>query len=146
MGQRALEDAEIERVLLGQRVVRVAFSADGSLYLLPLGYVWFHGALHLVTSTGQKTRMAASSARVAFQIDDFAATGMLGWSSVTGEGEWEVVTEGAVQKRALAALLEVFPELKQWGMSESRNKESAGALVFARIRPLWMTGRAFLLD
>ncbi len=124
--------------------MRVAFSGEERLYLLPLGYVWFDDALHLMTAPGQKTAIARSNPRVAFQLDDSASSGLLEWSSVTGEGNWEVVTDRAVQERITGALLERFPELREWAAKERSAKESAGALAFARIRPLWMTGRRFL--
>ncbi len=143
MAQRELSREEIEQLLGEQRIIRVAFSAQGKLYLLPLGYLWLDGALHLMTSAGQKTAMAAASPRVAFQIDDAPEKGMLAWSSVTGEGEWEVIADREVQQRIAGELMGRFPELREWAARESAGKQAAAALVFARIRPLWMTGRAF---
>ncbi len=145
MAQRELTPEEIEHVLREQRIVRVAFSSGGTLYLVPLGFVWLDGALHLMTSAGQKTAMAAASPRVAFQIDDEAEKGMLAWSSVTGEGDWEVVTDRDAQTRTGSALISRFPELREWAAREAADKSAAASMVFARIRPLWMTGRAFLL-
>ncbi len=81
MAQRELSREEIEQLLREQRIIRVAFSAQGKLYLLPLGYIWLDGALHLMTNAGQKTAMAAASPRVAFQIDNAPEKGMLGCSS-----------------------------------------------------------------
>ena len=143
MAQRELTRDEIELLMREQRTIRVAFSVPGRLYLLPLGYVWLDGALHLMTTAGQKTEMASASGRVAFQLDDSAEKGMLGWSSVTGEGEWEIVADGATQKMIAAALIARFPELREWAAREASVKESAGALLFARIKPVWITGRAF---
>ncbi len=146
MAQRELSPEEIEQLLRLQRLVRVAFSADGRLYLVPLGYVWLDDALHLMTSVGQKTAMAAANRRVAFQVDDAAEHGMIGWSSVTGEGEWEIVHAKRAQTTIGAALIARFPELLTWATRETLAKGASGSLVFARIKPLWMTGRAFLPD
>ena len=146
MAQRELTPGEIDELLRSQRIVRVGFSSSDRLYLLPLGYVWLDGALHLMTSAGQKTDMAAANARVAFQIDDSAERGMIGWSSVTGEGDWELVTSKASQVKLGAALIARFPELISWSNRETARKAASGALLFARIRPIWMTGRAFLPD
>ncbi len=143
MAQRELTGDEIEQLLREQRIVRVAFFANGMLYLLPLGYIWIDGALHLMTSAGQKTAMAAESPRVAFQIDNAPEKGMLAWSSVTGEGKWEVIRDSEVQRRIAGELIGRFPELREWAVRESAGKQAAAALVFARIKPLWMTGRAF---
>ena len=146
MAQRELTREEMEQLLRSQRIVRVAFSAGERLYLLPLGYIWMAGALHLMTSAGQKTEMAASSGRVAFQVDDSAEQGMLAWSSVTGEGEWETVTAATARADIGPALIARFPELLAWANQETTRKEASGALLFARITPLWMTGRAFLRE
>jgi uncharacterized protein len=144
MAQRELTGDEIDALLRSQRIVRIAFSGGNRMYVLPLGYLWTDGALHLMTSAGQKTAMADANARVAFQIDDAAETGMLGWSSITGEGEWEVITAKAAQMKVGAALIARFPELLSWSNREAAKKATSGALIFARIKPLWMTGRAFL--
>jgi nitroimidazol reductase NimA-like FMN-containing flavoprotein (pyridoxamine 5'-phosphate oxidase superfamily) len=146
MAQRELTPDEIEHLLRSQRIVRVAFSAPDRLYLLPLGYVWLDAALHLMTSAGQKTEMAAANGRVAFQIDDSAEHGMIAWSSITGEGEWELVTAKTAQVKMGAALIARFPELLSWSNRETARKATSGALQFARIKPIWMTGRAFLPD
>ncbi|HEX9407400.1 MAG TPA: pyridoxamine 5'-phosphate oxidase family protein [Thermoanaerobaculia bacterium] len=146
MAQRELTREEIEQLLRSQRIVRVAFSVEGRLYLLPLGYVWLDGALHLMTSAGQKTEMAAANGRVAFQVDDSAEHGMIGWSSATGEGEWEIITAKMEQMKIGAVLVARFPELLSWANRETIKKESSAALIFARIKPLWMTGRTFLAD
>lgn len=146
MAQRELTREEIEQLLRSQRIVRVAFSANGHLYLLPLGYVWLDDALHLMTSAGRKTVMAAANRRVAFQLDDSAEHGMIGWSSVTGEGEWEIVDAHIAQAKIGALLLARFPELLSWATRETIQKGSSAALLFARIKPLWMTGRSFLSE
>lgn len=146
MAQHELSDREIDDLLSEQRIVRVAFSAKGVVYLLPLGYVWRDGALHLMTTTGRKTEMVGASGRVAFQIDNSAEKGMLGWSSVTGEGEWDIVSNQDLQATIGAAVIARFPELVEWAARETSEKQSRGNLLFARIRPLWMTGRAFVND
>jgi len=146
VAQRQLDDSEIEELLRRERIVRVAFAADDRLYLLPLGYVWFDGALHLMTTRGQKTAMASSNPHVAFQIDDSPSAGLLGWSSVTGEGEWEIITDRTLQTTIGDALLDRFPELREWAEAESASKASANELLFARIRPIRMTCRRFVHD
>ncbi|MHB0972539.1 MAG: pyridoxamine 5'-phosphate oxidase family protein [Thermoanaerobaculia bacterium] len=136
-----LTPAGIETFLDGQRVVRLCFSFGGSQYLLPVGYAWMDGYMHLMLAAGKKTAMLRANPRVAFQVDDSAERGMLDWSSVTGEGEVDIVEERSVQARIAIALLARFPELAQWGEEEARKKE--GSMLFARIRPQWMTGRRF---
>lgn len=136
-----LTQSEIETLLQGQRVVRVCFSFGGAQYLLPVGFAWMDGHMHLMLAAGKKTAMLRANPRVAFQVDDSAERGMLDWSSVTGEGDVDIVEDPAVQARIAIALLARFPELAQWGGEEARRKE--GSMLFARIRPQWITGRRF---
>src|SRR5687768_3365203 len=143
MAQRELKDAEIEGLLRSQRIVRIAFDAFGERYLLPLGYVWREGMLYLMLSAGRKTRMAAANPRVAFQVDDAAETGLLSWSSVTGEGEIAWVEDAAEKSVIRSLLLARFPELAAWGREQAQEKQAAGALLFACLRPIVLTGRSF---
>ena len=78
--QRDLTPAEIDDLLRHQRIVRICFSAGGELYLLPLGYVWFDGAIHLMLSEGRKTAMlrAAPSVRGTAQV----VYGNMNWSTI----------------------------------------------------------------
>jgi nitroimidazol reductase NimA-like FMN-containing flavoprotein (pyridoxamine 5'-phosphate oxidase superfamily) len=142
MSQREMGSEEVSAFLGEGRVARFAFHAEGRAYLIPLGYVMREEALCVATSAGEKTRLAALQPRVAFQVDD-AHDSLVGWRSVTGEGAWEVVEESAEREAILELLLQRFPELAAWGRGEARAKAAGGALVLARVRPLWTSGRAF---
>ena len=61
MGFRDFDQAEIERVLGEERVIRIAFAADGELYVAPVFYVWHEGALCGLTTPGRKTELAAAN-------------------------------------------------------------------------------------
>jgi nitroimidazol reductase NimA-like FMN-containing flavoprotein (pyridoxamine 5'-phosphate oxidase superfamily) len=142
MSQREMSAGEVLEFLAGRRVGRFAFHAVGRAYLIPLGYVLQGEVLCVATSAGEKTRLAAQQPRVAFQVDD-AHESLVGWRSVTGEGVWEVVAEPAEREAILELLLQRFPELAAWGRGEARTKAAGGALVLARVRPLWSSGREF---
>jgi nitroimidazol reductase NimA-like FMN-containing flavoprotein (pyridoxamine 5'-phosphate oxidase superfamily) len=129
MRHETLTDAEIAEFLTSQRVVRVAFYADGELYLVPLGYVWYDSCLCCGTSEGHKTAIAARSPRVAFQVDNSCVSGLLHWTSVTGEGLFEPDDSLALK----AALFLRFADVPR--------EEISGPLRFFRIRPLHMSGR-----
>ncbi|MDZ7729600.1 MAG: hypothetical protein U5Q44_16160 [Dehalococcoidia bacterium] len=55
MGFRDLDPAETEHVLDRERVVRLAFHADGEHYLVPVFFTWHEGALSGFTTPGRKT-------------------------------------------------------------------------------------------
>lgn len=56
MGFRDLDPVEIELVLEKERVIRIAFSANGEQFLVPVFNTWFEGALCGMTTPGRKTR------------------------------------------------------------------------------------------
>ncbi|HSP16769.1 MAG TPA: pyridoxamine 5'-phosphate oxidase family protein [Thermoanaerobaculia bacterium] len=142
MEYRHMDLGEMEKLLHEQRLARIAFSNNGNMYIIPLGYVWADGELLIMTSAGQKTDMAAHSPHVAFQVDDFPQTGMLGWSSVSGEGDWHVVDDEAGKGRVAGAVMSRFGDLGNW-INQHPAARPGPPMVFVRIKPRWMTGRAF---
>jgi nitroimidazol reductase NimA-like FMN-containing flavoprotein (pyridoxamine 5'-phosphate oxidase superfamily) len=124
--------------LASERIVRVAFDAEGERYLIPLGYVWSEGAICCLTTEGRKTRIAAINPRVAFQVDDSSRGGPFEWKSVTGEGMFEIAGDALAAARLLPALYARFPDTPMW----VRKEFAARKLVVARIRPTVLTGRA----
>jgi nitroimidazol reductase NimA-like FMN-containing flavoprotein (pyridoxamine 5'-phosphate oxidase superfamily) len=141
--QAPLDSDEIEGLLASERVVRLCFGGSESHYLLPVGYVWFDGALNLMLSEGKKTALLRDNPRVAFQVDDSSTAGVTNWRSVSGEALAAIVTDGEIRQRIGAALLARFPELRAWGEAEASSKDSAASLLFVRLVPSMMTGRRF---
>ena len=141
MPMRALTVVEIEATLASQRVVRVGFHGAGGPYLVPVGYVWFEGALWIATAHGRKTELAAANPTVSFQIDDERDAGFYGWSSVTGAGTWESVTDPETLARVQPHQLARFADGPDWWMEEQMHKAIAGELGVYRIVPTELGGR-----
>ena len=136
-----LSQSEIDRVLADERVVRVAFEADGQRYLVPLGFVCHRGALYAMTTRGRKTRMATSNPRVSFQIDTSASTGPFLWQSVSGEGMFDIVTDPREIETVSPLLVTRFPDMPEWMQTEYAELGRQGHVVFVRIRPSQLAGR-----
>jgi len=132
-------DEAIE-ILAGETLVRVAFHDGGAPYLIPLGYVWLDSALFGVADPGRKTRMAASTPTVAFQVDTSAETGVFEWESATGEGTFQVVVDEAEKRQALAALQPVIAEAPGWWRREQATRMAQGALLVWKITPIRLSG------
>ena len=131
---------EIAEFLNSQRIMRVAFDADGERYLVPLGYVWFEGCLCAATTEGRKTRMAEANPRVSFQVDNACETGPLGWTSVSGEAVFELIGDPDEARRVKPALFGRFADMPARAREEFAAKSSSGGLRFIRLRPVVMTG------
>ncbi len=140
LNQRGLQQQEIESLLSEQGLVRVGFAAGEERYLIPLGYVWFEGALCGFTSRGRKTRMAQADPRISFQVDTSATTGYYTWLSVTGQGNFEVIEEGDYHEKLGRVMGQKFPDMPQWLKEYRAAQQAAGELVAWRIQPSSMTG------
>jgi nitroimidazol reductase NimA-like FMN-containing flavoprotein (pyridoxamine 5'-phosphate oxidase superfamily) len=133
---------EVERFLLGQRVVRVCANALDQLYLIPFGYVWVESYLYGAAISRRLTEMVQRNPRVAFQIDDYAhATGPWAYRSVTGQGDFEFVADPKEIERFAPALRARFNDAPVWFQQEQAALAEASRFGFWRIRPLEMTGR-----
>lgn len=135
---------EIEGLLAGQNVVRVSFQDGAGIYLIPLGYVWHQSALYGVTEPGRKTRLAAVSSRVAFQVDTAVRTGLFEWESVTGSGRFELVSDEDEKRDALDGLLALAEDAPAWWREEQTCRTASGRLLVWRIRPDQMTGARYI--
>lgn len=131
---------QMSEFLSTQRVVRIAFDANGERYLIPLGYVWKENALYCMTKRGRKTVMAAANPNVSFQVDDSCETRLFIYKSVTGHGVFEIVSHAGEIERIMPDFAARFPDTPAWVQEESAALWVKGELVLARIRPQAMSG------
>jgi nitroimidazol reductase NimA-like FMN-containing flavoprotein (pyridoxamine 5'-phosphate oxidase superfamily) len=135
-----LGQEEIERVLTEQREVRIGFAAGEERYLIPLAYVWLDGCLCGFTTRGRKTRLAQVDPRVSFQVDTSATTGLYIWSSVTGQGTFEVLEEREYPETLFPLISSHFADEPASLKGYFEEQFAAGELVAWRIRPSSITG------
>ena len=143
MPDYTLNNEQCLSLLQSERIARFVFCAEGELYLIPLGYIWFEGALCGMTDAGRKTQMAAIQSRVTFQLDDSAASGPFGWRSVMGEGDFEIITDPIAIGRLAPVVFERFSDAPSWALSELSAKAEQGKAVFFKVSPSVLAGRAF---
>ncbi len=141
--RRHLDQAEIERVLSEERVVRVAFATGPDLYLIAFGYVWFEGALCGMTTRGRKTRLAEAAPQVAFQVDTSATTGSFVWQSVTGQGVFEFSGERDHIAQMGQLIDEKVTDFPPWLREGVMEDVADGNAVAFRIRPTTLAGLRF---
>jgi nitroimidazol reductase NimA-like FMN-containing flavoprotein (pyridoxamine 5'-phosphate oxidase superfamily) len=142
MGFREFSKVEIEACLERERVIRIAFSANGETFLVPVFYVWHEGALCGLTTPGRKTRLAEANPNVAFQIDSSSETGPWEWSSVSGEGAWETVPSPAEFGPFAARLRDKLSDSPEWAALALQERFAKLGMVPWRIRPTRISGRA----
>jgi uncharacterized protein len=135
-----MSEDDIVSLLEACELLRVAFHDGAATYLIPLGCVWCDGALYGVTDPGRKTEIAADQPHVAFQTDTSRQTGLFEWDSVTGHGEFEIVTDRGEVGMAMAKLQPFVATAPGWWKAEQAPRMAAGQVIVWRIRPTSTTG------
>ena len=142
MGFQDLTPQEIELVLSKERVIRIAFSADGEQFLVPVFFVYHEGALCGLTTPGRKTRLGEANPEVAFQVDSTFETGPWEWASVSGQGEFSRVPNPADFGPFAAALQAKLTDAPKWAADMLQERFARLGLYAWRIQPSVISGRA----
>lgn len=142
MGFREFEQDEIDQTLDRERVVRLAFSGPGETYVVPVFYVWLGGALCGMTTPGRKTSLAQTNAHVGFQVDSVESTGPWEWTSVSGEGEWEVVTNAEEIGQIVGRVQRKLRDAPEWAPKQLQARFAEQGMVTWRVRPTRVSGRS----
>lgn len=142
MGFQDLTPQEIELVLGKERIIRVAFSAEGEQFLVPMFYTWYENALCGLTTPGRKTRLAAANPEVAFQVDSTLVTGPWEWASVSGTGTFEHVPAPAEFSPFAARLNDALSDAPEWAKEMLQARFDALGMYPWRIRLREVSGRA----
>jgi nitroimidazol reductase NimA-like FMN-containing flavoprotein (pyridoxamine 5'-phosphate oxidase superfamily) len=142
MGFRDLTAEEIDLVLEKERIIRIAFAADGEQFVVPVFYTWYEGAFCGLTTPGRKTAMAERNANVGFQVDSTVMTGPWEWASVVGQGTFEQVID-PWEYGAFAAILQArLADAPPWAGKMLQARFEALGVYAWRIRPSVLQGRA----
>ncbi|WP_322796373.1 pyridoxamine 5'-phosphate oxidase family protein [Tepidiforma sp.] len=142
MGTRALLPNEIELVLAKERVVRVAFFAEGEHFVVPLFYTWAGGVLCGLTTPGRKLELARRNPRVAFQVDSTATTGPWEWASVSGWGTWEEVDDPFELAPLAGEFAARLADAPAWAAQALEARFAERGMVGWRLAPAELGGRA----
>jgi len=138
-----LDSKAISEVLENEHLVRVAFADGETAYLIPLGYAWSGSVLYGVTEPGKKTKISAKNPRVAFQVDTSCTTGLFEWASVTGTGQFHVVSSQEERETAISILQPVIAKAPPWWQQEQAPRVTTGALQIWKIVPESFDGRRY---
>ncbi len=143
MPYREIDPDELLQLLATEEVVRIAFHSIKGIYVIPLGYVLVSGQLAGLAQRGRKLELAASNPRVGFQVDSSARTGPFEWWSVTGEGDFRVVTEISPVEHVLRAMRPAMERAPAWWQAEQEEQLKQGEIVAWQLQATWMTGRRY---
>ncbi|MFY9779216.1 MAG: pyridoxamine 5'-phosphate oxidase family protein [Candidatus Baltobacteraceae bacterium] len=132
-----LSEAEVEKILEEERVGRLACSADGEAYVVPMVYAYDGGSVYCHSLEGKKVRIMRANPRVCFQVDRPHAT--RDWESVIARGTYEELS-GEEAERAMLALIARFRPATPSAAEDSAQNAAPG-IVF-RITLAEKTGRA----
>lgn len=141
MGFQDLTRQEIDLVLEKERVIRIAFSAEGEQFLVPVFYVLHEGAPCGLTTPGRKTRLGEANPEVAFQVDSTFTTGPWEWASVSGQGKFERVPP-AEMAPAAAKLQMKLTDAPEWAAKMLQDRFAKLGIYAWRIEMSAVSGRA----
>ncbi|MEX5633051.1 MULTISPECIES: pyridoxamine 5'-phosphate oxidase family protein [Parafrankia] len=82
------------RLVGGERIGRVAFSADGEVLVLPVNFIVDGNTIAFRSRVGSKLSAATNHSTVAFEVDGYDPTVRVGWS-VLMNGYAEAVRDDA---------------------------------------------------
>jgi nitroimidazol reductase NimA-like FMN-containing flavoprotein (pyridoxamine 5'-phosphate oxidase superfamily) len=141
-----LNPEQMDHVLRSQVVGRIGCYADGSVYLVPLTYLYDGQYIYGHTKEGLKVRMMRHNPRICFEVD--AIENLANWQSVIIQGIFEELT-GEESQNARRMLLNRMTPLLVSEMSMSDDSPgihqpitaSHLALITFRINILEKTGR-----
>ena len=142
MGFQDLTPDEIQLVLAKERVIRIAFSADGEQFVVPVFYTWYQGALCGLTTPGRKTRLGEANPNVAFQIDSTFVTGPWEWASIAGQGAFSRVEDPKDFAPFAEQLRESLSDSPDWAAKLLQDRFAKFGVYPWRIVPTELSGRA----
>jgi nitroimidazol reductase NimA-like FMN-containing flavoprotein (pyridoxamine 5'-phosphate oxidase superfamily) len=102
-----LDPDEIEDVLYGGSVGRVACLADGQPYVVPLTYAYAGGDVYARAFPGRLVAAQRARPGACFEVDE--REGPVSWRSVVAEAAYEELPEGAERRTALGLLAGCAP-------------------------------------
>ncbi|NCI45675.1 pyridoxamine 5'-phosphate oxidase family protein [Sediminibacterium soli] len=138
---------QIESLLSGQLIGRIACSDNNVPYISPISYAYDGKDLYFHTSEGKKTEIMRRNPRVCFQTDHMHSMGE--WESVIVWGNYEELTEPAGREAALKLLVaRTLPLIssvtthlgRHWPFIQENLNEEIPGIVF-RIKVTEKTGR-----
>jgi nitroimidazol reductase NimA-like FMN-containing flavoprotein (pyridoxamine 5'-phosphate oxidase superfamily) len=141
VGFQDLTPQEIELVLEKERVIRIAFAAEGEQFLVPVFYVFHEGALCGLTTPGRKTRLGEANAEVGFQVDSTFVTGPWEWASVSGQGTFERIPP-AEMAPVMAKMQVKLDDAPEWAAKMLQERFVRLGIYAWRIRMASVSGRA----
>jgi len=129
---REITDSKLIEDFIGnEQILRLAFSDDGDIYIVPVNYgfcctggkysFYFHGA-----KQGRKYELAKSSPLVGFEIDgkyrlisgENACSFSAEFQSVIGTGTLHIVSSSEEKRQGLDMIMKQVTHSSQWTYSE----------------------------
>lgn len=98
-----LKEIEIDTLLRQQVIGRIACYADGSLYIVPVNYVYDGSFIYCHSSMGKKIEMMRKNSEVCFEVEDINT--LFRWKSVIVWGRFEEITAAEKKQQAMQGLI-----------------------------------------
>ncbi len=98
-----LKEIEMDGLLKEQVMGRIACYADGSIYIVPVNYVYDGDFIYCHSAMGKKIEMMRKNPAVCFEVDE--VTNTFRWKSVIVWGQFEEITGIEEKQQAMQSLI-----------------------------------------
>lgn len=98
-----LKESEIDQLLKQQVIGRIGCYADGSIYIVPVNYVYDGNFIYCHSAIGKKIEMMRKNPEVCFEVEDIHS--IFRWKSVIVWGSFEEITDVEEKQQAMQGLI-----------------------------------------
>lgn len=98
-----LKETEIDQLLKQQVIGRIGCYADGSIYIVPVNYVYDGNFIYCHSAIGKKIEMMRKNPEVCFEVEDIHS--IFRWKSVIVSGRFEEITDIEEKQQAMQGLI-----------------------------------------
>ena len=142
-----LSETQIESLLKQQVTGRIARHAEGTIYIVPVNYVYDGTYIYGHSSIGKKIDMMRKNPEICFEVDDIKS--VFRWQSVIAWGRFEEITDANEIEQVMQRLIHRIMPLSDnptdhpsHGIAESDSDIGTNVeLIVYRIKVSKKTGR-----
>lgn len=102
-----LNSAEVEDLLSSQVIGRIGCHADGTIFIVPISYVYDGQCIYAHTEEGLKVNLMRKNPSVCFEVDK--THDMANWKTVIAWGKFEELEESERQKALQLLVNRILP-------------------------------------
>lgn len=98
-----LNESQVEALLKGQAIGRIACHAQGKTYLVPINYVYKDGYIYGHSGVGKKIQMMRENPEICFEVEEIQS--VFRWQTVIAKGRYEEIEDIEEKQQAMQGII-----------------------------------------